>query len=107
MIFLPEESKGIKKNAHQGLEEKEVFTLLVASFYATQHHDGWDSVCRGQSVLFFCRNQEVLKHMPKIYPFKYQLLVRGDTEYHHLTYLTSTTFARDPTNVLLAPTGAY
>lgn len=29
VIFLPEESKCIKKNAHQGLEQKEVFILHV------------------------------------------------------------------------------
>lgn len=29
VIFLPAESKCIKKNAHQGLEQKEVFILHV------------------------------------------------------------------------------
>lgn len=39
VISLPEESKGIKKNAHRGLEQKEVFIFPVPSFCATQHHD--------------------------------------------------------------------
>lgn len=38
VIFLPEESKCIKKNVHQGLEQKEVFILHVPEFCVTQHH---------------------------------------------------------------------
>ena len=58
-------------------------------------------------ALFVSMNEEALQHMPNTYPFKYQLLVGGDTEDHHFTHLTSTTHVRGTTNVLLAPTGAY